>query len=67
MVQLAQSVQKAINGVGFMPSDAELSAKANLKRSLYAKLDLKRGDVMTLENISIKSPEMALALNILIS
>lgn len=56
MVQLAQSVQKAINGVGFMPSDAELSAKANLKRSLYAKLDLKRGDVMTLENISIKSP-----------
>lgn len=56
MIKLCNSAHKAINGQGFLPSDAELSAKANLKRSIYAKGNLNRGDVMTLENISIKSP-----------
>ena len=45
-----------MNGNGFRPSDIELSAKSNLRRSLYANGNLNRGDVMTLENISIKSP-----------
>ena len=60
MIELCNSAHKAINGQGFLPSDAELSAKANLK-SIYAKGDLNRGDVMTLENISIKAQEMAFA------
>ena len=56
MIDLCNSAHKAMNGQGFLPSDAELSAKANLKRSIYAKGDLSRGGVMTLANISIKSP-----------
>ena len=45
-----------MNGNGFRASDIELSAKSNLRRSLYASGDLSRGDVMTYENLAIKSP-----------
>ncbi len=56
MIALIKSMHEAVNGNGFRPSDIELSAKSNLRRSLYANGNLNRGDVMTLENISIKSP-----------
>ena len=56
MMKLIHSIHEAINGNGFSPSNIELSAKSNLRRSLYAKGELNRGDVMTLENIAIKSP-----------
>ena len=56
MMTLINSVHGAINGNGFRASDIELSAKSNLRRSLYAKGDLFRGDVMTYENLAIKSP-----------
>lgn len=56
MMNLLNSMHEAINGNGFRPSDIELSAKSNLRRSLYANGKLNRGDVMTSENIAIKSP-----------
>lgn len=55
-ISLINNVQHAINGIGFSSSDVELIAKSNLRRSIYANGDLKRGDVMTMENIAIKSP-----------
>ena len=54
-ISLINNVQHAINGIGFSSSDVELIAKSNLRRSIYANGDLK-GDVMTMENIAIKSP-----------
>ena len=56
MMELIKSVHKAMNGNGFRSSDIELSAKSNLRRSVYANGDLSRGDVITYENIAIKSP-----------
>lgn len=56
MNDLVSCAFKAANGKGFMVSDIELSAKSNLRRSLYANGKLSRGDVITSENISIKSP-----------
>jgi len=56
MMELINSMHKAMNGNGFRASDIELSAKSNLRRSLYASGDLSRGDVMTYENLAIKSP-----------
>ncbi len=56
MISLIKNIHAAINGHGFKASDVELSAKSNLRRSLYANGQLSAGDVMTLENISIKSP-----------
>lgn len=56
MIQLMNKVHKSMNGNGFRSSDIELSAKSNLRRSIYASGDLSRGDVITYENIAIKSP-----------
>ena len=56
MMELINSMHKAMNGNGFRASDIELSAKSNLRRSLYASGDLSRGDVMTYKNLAIKSP-----------
>ena len=56
MNDLISSIFQAANGNGFRSSDIELSAKSNLRRSLYAKGRLSRGDVVTLNNLAIKSP-----------
>jgi N,N'-diacetyllegionaminate synthase len=56
MMELINSMHKAMNGNGFRASDIELNAKSNLRRSLYADGNLSRGDVMTYENIAVKSP-----------
>ncbi len=56
MMDLVLNIQQAINGNNFRASDIELIAKSNLRRSLYAKGDIDRGDIVNLQNISIKSP-----------
>lgn len=56
MNELVGNIFKAANGNGFRPSDVELAAKSNLRRSLYAKGRLNRGDIMTMDNLAIKSP-----------
>lgn len=56
MMDLINSMHSAMNGNGFRTSDIELNAKSNLRRSLYANGNLSRGDVMTYENIAVKSP-----------
>ena len=56
MNELIGSIFQAANGNGFRSSDVELAAKSNLRRSLYAKGRLSRGDVITLDNLAIKSP-----------
>ena len=56
MNQLISSVHAASNGPGFKASNIELASKSNLRRSIYANGELRRGDVITDENITIKSP-----------
>lgn len=56
MMSLIGRVHKGIIGSGFRASDIEMNAKSNLRRSLYAGVNLSRGDIITNENISIKSP-----------
>ena len=56
MMSLINRVHKGTTGGGFRASDIEMSAKSNLRRSIYAGINLTRGDIITNENISIKSP-----------
>ena len=39
-----------------MSSPAELNAKQNLRRSIYAATEINQGDIITEEVLSIKSP-----------
>ena len=55
MVSLVRKTELALKN-NEKNSPAELSSKQNLRRSIYAKFDLNPGDVITEQNLSIKSP-----------
>ncbi len=55
MVSLVRKTELALKN-NEQSSPAELSSKQNLRRSIYAAFDLKPGDVITEENLAIKSP-----------
>lgn len=56
MVNLVMKAHEALNGNGLRGSDVELTAKANLRRSLYANSNLGPGDILTESALVIKSP-----------
>lgn len=56
MVDLVSQAYAATRGNGLRTSDAELSAKSNLRRSLYAASTMGPGDIITESTLAIKSP-----------
>jgi N,N'-diacetyllegionaminate synthase len=56
MVDLVKKAHEALNGMGLRGSEAELTAKANLRRSLYAACNMGPGDIFTESALAIKSP-----------
>jgi len=56
MVSSLRQVESSMSPHQMESSSGELSAKQNLKRSIYASVDLKIGDIVTKDSICIKSP-----------
>ncbi len=59
MVEMVDLVRKAEASIASAPSEfslAEMTARQNLRRSIYSEIDLKPGDIITPETVSIKSP-----------
>ena len=52
----ARRIEGALEESGYGVLPAELTTAQNLRRSIYAALDLNAGDIITEECISIKSP-----------
>ena len=55
MVNILRKTEKSLVYNAFMSSPAELNAKQNLRRSIYA-CEINQGDIITEEVLSIKSP-----------
>ena len=56
MVTLVRKVEKSLSNHQLKKSPAELLSKQNLRRSIYAAIDLNPGDIITEDCIAIKSP-----------